>query len=91
MRGKDHQRGHQGGYVDPEAVVPADHPLRPIRPLVNAALTRLSPEFDQLYSLTALFADRPALDPARATAAGVAAAGVLHGPLGAAVDGANDL
>ena len=50
MRGKDHQRGHQGGYVDPEAVVPADHPLRQIRPLVNAALTRLSPEFDQLYS-----------------------------------------
>ena len=59
MRGKDHQRGHQGGYVDPEAVVPADHPLRQIRPLVNAALMRLSPEFDQLYSLTG----RPLIPP----------------------------
>jgi hypothetical protein len=27
-----------GGYVDPEAMVPADHPLRQIRPLVNTAL-----------------------------------------------------
>src|SRR3954452_12653684 len=52
MRGRDHQRGHLGGYVDPEAMVPADHPLRQIRPLVNTALARLSPEFDQLYSLT---------------------------------------
>ena len=52
MRGRDHQRGHLGGYVNPEAMVPPDHPLRQIRPLVNAALARLSPEFDQLYSLT---------------------------------------
>src|SRR5438309_2082722 len=41
MRGRDHQRGHLGGYVDPEAMVPADHPLRQIRPLVNTALARL--------------------------------------------------
>src|SRR5213082_495550 len=52
MRGRDHQRGHLGGYVDPEAMVPADHPLRQIRPPVNTALARLSPEFDQIYSLT---------------------------------------
>jgi transposase len=52
MRGRDHQRGHVGGYVDPEAMVPPDHPLRQIRPLVNAALERLSPAFDELYSLT---------------------------------------
>ena len=50
MRGKDRQRGHLGGYVNPEARVPQDHPLRQIRPLVDAALTRLSPLFDQLYS-----------------------------------------
>src|SRR3954447_14629568 len=59
MRGRDHQRGHLGGYVDPEAMVPADHPLRQIRPLVNTALARLSPEFDQLYSLTG----RPSIPP----------------------------
>src|SRR6201989_1133088 len=59
MRGVDHQRGHLGGYVDPEAMVPPDHPLRQIRPLVNTALERLSPEFDQLYSLTG----RPSIPP----------------------------
>ena len=50
MRGRDRQRGHLGGYVDAEARVPQDHPLRQIRPLVDAALTRLSPRFDELYS-----------------------------------------
>src|SRR5689334_10015704 len=50
MRGKDRQRGHLGGYVNPEARVPQDHPLRQIRPLVDAALTRLSPRFEQIYS-----------------------------------------
>jgi len=37
-------------YVSPEALVPADHPLRPIRVLVNRALERLSGEFDRLYA-----------------------------------------
>jgi transposase len=50
MRGIDHQAGHLGGYVNPEAIVPPDHPLRVIRPLVNAALGRLSPVFGELYS-----------------------------------------
>jgi transposase len=50
MRGKDRQRGHLGGYVNPEARVPQDHPLRQIRLLVDAALARLSPLFDELYS-----------------------------------------
>jgi transposase len=59
MRGRDHQRGHVGGYVNPEALVPPDHPLRVIRPLVNAALARLSPDFDEIYSLTG----RPSIPP----------------------------
>jgi transposase len=50
MRGTDHQTGHLCGYVNPEAMVPPDHPLRAIRPLVNAALEHLSPAFDQIYS-----------------------------------------
>jgi transposase len=50
MRGPDHQTGHLGGYMNPEAMVPRNHPLRAIRPLVNAALDRLSPDFDQIYS-----------------------------------------
>jgi transposase len=48
-----------GGYVNPEALVPPDHPLRVIRPLVNAALARLSPDFDEIYSLTG----RPSIPP----------------------------
>jgi transposase len=50
MRGPDHQTDHLGGYVNPEAMVPQDHPLRAIRPLVNATLERLSPDFDQIYA-----------------------------------------
>jgi transposase len=37
-------------YVNPESLVPADHPLRVIRPVVNGALERLSGEFSKLYS-----------------------------------------
>ena len=40
MRGRDRQRGRLGGYVNPEVRVPQGHPLRQIRPLVNAALMR---------------------------------------------------
>jgi transposase len=61
MRGLDHQTGHLGGYVEPEAMVPPDHPLRAIRPLVNAALERLSPDFDLIYSPIG----RPSIAPAQ--------------------------
>jgi transposase len=50
MRGSDRQTGSMFSYVSPEALVPADHPLRPMRLLVNAALERLSGEFDALYA-----------------------------------------
>ena len=50
MRGADRQTGTMFSYLSPEALVPAEHPLRAIRPLVNAALERLSGEFDKIYS-----------------------------------------
>jgi transposase len=50
MRGTDEQTGALFSYLSPDALVPADHPLRAIRPLVNAALERLSPQFGRLYS-----------------------------------------
>ena len=50
MRGTDEQTGALFSYLSPEALVPPDHPLRAIRPLVNAALERLSLRFLQLYS-----------------------------------------
>ena len=52
MRGPDEQTGALFSYLSPEALVPEDHPLRLIRPLVNAALAQLSPEFDRIYALT---------------------------------------
>jgi len=50
MRGYDEEPGSLFSYVSAEALVPADHPLRVIRPVVNGALERLSGEFSKLYS-----------------------------------------
>ena len=50
MRGADHQTAAMFSYASPESLVPKDHPLRPIRLLVNAALEQLSGAFDKLYS-----------------------------------------
>src|SRR3954453_20577535 len=50
MRGSDRQTGSMFSYLRPEAMVPRGHPLRLIRPVVNAALDRLSGEFDKLYA-----------------------------------------
>ena len=48
----DEQTGALFSYLSPDAMVPKDHPLRVIRPLVNAALARLSPDFERLYAPT---------------------------------------
>ena len=50
MRGADDQTAAMFSYVSPEGLVPHNHPLRAIRPLVNAALERLSPQFDKIYA-----------------------------------------
>jgi transposase len=50
MRGADEQTGALFSYLSPDALVPCDHPLRAIRPLVNAALEKLSARFDALYA-----------------------------------------
>lgn len=49
MRGPDEQPGYLFSYVSAEARVPQDHPLRPVRVIVDAALRRLSPRFETLY------------------------------------------
>jgi transposase len=59
MRGEDRQQSHLFSYVSPERRVPADHPLRPIRVMVDAALEKLSPRFATLYSPTG----RPSVPP----------------------------
>ncbi|WP_299809957.1 IS5 family transposase [uncultured Roseibium sp.] len=50
MRGGDEQTGELFSYVDLEARVRRDHPLRSIREIVSAALTILEREFAALYS-----------------------------------------
>jgi transposase len=50
LRSKDVQRTALWTTVSTEELVPADHPLRDIRVMVNAALADLSPTFAKLYS-----------------------------------------
>ena len=50
MRGADSQTAAMFSYISPETLVPQDHPLRAIRPLVNAALERLSGRFERMYA-----------------------------------------
>lgn len=50
MRGGDEQTGELFSYVDLEARVRRDHPLRAIRAIVNAALSALERDFAALYS-----------------------------------------
>jgi transposase len=46
-------------YIRPEQRVPADHPLRPIRDMVDTVLRELSPEFARLYAK----GGRPSIPP----------------------------
>jgi len=49
MRGKDTQQNAMFSYLSPEQRVPADHPLRPIRIMVDVALKGLSRSFQRMY------------------------------------------
>jgi Transposase domain (DUF772) len=59
MHGSDDQPGMMFSYVSCEARVPAGHPLRIIRAVVDEALEVLSPEFERLYSRVG----RPSIPP----------------------------
>ena len=50
MRGDDRQQGAMFSYLSPEQRVPADHPLRPIRQMVDEVLQGLSGRFDRMYA-----------------------------------------
>lgn len=50
MRGTDTQQSAMFSYLSPEDRVPAEHPLRAIRTMVDAALKALSPAFARIYS-----------------------------------------
>ena len=59
MRGDDLQQPAMFSYVSPEQRVPAEHPLRMIRQMVDEVLKGLSRRFDRLYSHTG----RPSIPP----------------------------
>lgn len=61
MRGTDEASGSLFSYVDLEDRIPARHPLRKIRQVVNDALARLDAEFDALYTDFG----RPSIPPER--------------------------
>ncbi|MCP5074780.1 MAG: IS5 family transposase [Rhodobacteraceae bacterium] len=50
MRGADRQSGNLFSYIDLEARVPDDHPLRLIRVIVNQVLVGMSSDFAAAYS-----------------------------------------
>ena len=50
MRGEAERQVPLMTLTTPERRVPADHPIRRIKQLADAELTRLSPVFDMLYS-----------------------------------------
>ena len=70
-------------YLSPEERVPAKHPLRPIRLMVDEVLKALVASVQW-----ALLGLRPAIDSAGEVVAGLAFAGTLHSSQRTDVDGA---
>ena len=50
MRGAAARQATMLTAVTPDALVPQGHPIRQIKPMVDAALAKLSPVFDQMYA-----------------------------------------
>jgi hypothetical protein len=82
MRGTDTQQSSMFSYLSPEERVPANHPLRPIRRMVDEALKALSPGFNRLYSACG----RPSI-PFGEIVASITLTGVIYGAQRTDVDG----
>jgi hypothetical protein len=61
MRGTDTKQSSMLCLMSPETVVPAKHPLRRMKPMADAAMAKLSPMFDAMYSAMG----RPSIPPER--------------------------
>jgi transposase len=61
MRGVDRHNERLFSYVRPDSRIPADHPLRDVRRITDAALCSLSEQFDALYAKEG----RPSIPPER--------------------------
>lgn len=61
MRGEDSKQEAMFSYLSPEKRVPAEHPLRSVRALVDMVLEEMSPRFAKLYAEVG----RPSIAPER--------------------------
>ena len=61
MRGDDQETGSMFSYRSLEDRIPSDHPLRPMRAMVDEALAEVSPLFAELYANMG----RPSIPPER--------------------------
>src|SRR6202162_6346972 len=61
MRGSDPKQDAMFSYLSPEQRVPAEHPLRPLRKMVDDILKEMSPRFAKLYADRG----RPSIPPER--------------------------
>src|SRR5215210_3978632 len=61
MRGRCDPQLSMLAFVDLDARIPADHPLRPVKRLADRALAELSPVFDAMYAADG----RPSIPPQR--------------------------
>ncbi|HMJ91418.1 MAG TPA: transposase, partial [Candidatus Acidoferrum sp.] len=61
MRGQVEPQSDMLALISPESVVPKDHPLRRIKPLVDTVLKDLSGLFDEMYAELG----RPSIPPER--------------------------
>ncbi|MEK7215322.1 MAG: IS5 family transposase [Chloroflexota bacterium] len=61
MRGPQDPQETMLAFIDPEALIPQDHPLRTIRTLADEVLARMSPLFDEMYATLG----RPSIPPER--------------------------
>ncbi len=59
MRGDAERQTNMLLAVTPDSFIPDDHPIRRIKPIVDAVLRRLSPLFDTMYSTEG----RPSIPP----------------------------
>lgn len=59
MRGKADMQATMLSLVTPDQLVPEDHPIRQIKPMVDNALRELSPTFTKMYAETG----RPSIPP----------------------------
>lgn len=84
MRGGDYRSDGLFSYVSCEARVPANHPLRVIRAIVDEALEVMSADYDVMYSRIG----RPSIPPENLLRA-FAPAGFLYDPHGAPAHGAD--